>query len=77
MVEEEDIRDVRREEESRGRRPVDIKARRQTARLRADLHKALKAGDERAFLKILREAGLKDGTPEFVEALKLFRKEVG
>ncbi len=77
MAEENDIRDVRREEESRGRRPVDTKARKQAAKLRADLRNVLRARDERAFLTILREAGLRDGTPEFAAALKLFRKETG
>ena len=76
MAEKEDIHDVRKEEESRGRRPVDTEARKKAARLRAGLRRVLNSGDERAFLQILREAGLKDGTPEFEKAWKLFREEL-
>lgn len=74
--EEDDIREVRKEEESRGRsrRPIDTEARKKAARLRKDLRKIIQSGDERAFIEILREAGLQEGTAEFAEAWKLFRE---
>jgi hypothetical protein len=37
----------------------------------------LASGDERAFMKIMREIGLKDDSPEFAKALKTFRDHVG
>ena len=79
MTQEEDVREVRAEEERRGRsrRPVDTEAKKKARRLRNDLENVLRTGDERRFLMILREAGLKDGTPEFAKALKLFREESG
>jgi hypothetical protein len=37
----------------------------------------LASGDERSFMKIMREIGLNDDSPEFVQALKAFREHVG
>ena len=42
-----------------------------------DLAKVLASGDERGFMKIMREIGLKDDAPEFLKALKAFREQVG
>ena len=74
---EDDLHDLMASEGRRGRRPVDVEARKKGQRLRKDLGRVLRLGDEQAFLKILREAGLKDGTPEFARALKVFREESG
>jgi hypothetical protein len=38
------------------------------------LARVLASGDERAFMKIMREIGLKDDAPEFLKALKTFRE---
>jgi hypothetical protein len=74
MNEEEDLDDVMKEERSRGRRPIDMKARRERQRLLRDLRRLLKTGDERAFMEAMRGAGLKDGSPEFLEAWRVWRE---
>lgn len=74
---EEDIHEVMEEEKRRGKRPIDTQAREKARRLRADILKAYRSKDERAFMAILREAGIHDGTPEFVRKLKLFRDVCG
>ncbi len=76
---EEDIADVMAEERSRGkrRRPLDSEARRKRQRLRADIIRVIRSGDERAFLTVLREAGIKEGTSEFAKCVKLFREHSG
>ena len=79
MVEEaeekdRDLEDVMIEEKSRGRRPVDMKTRRQRQKLLRDLRRLLESGDERAFMEAIRSAGLKDGSPEFLNALRVWRE---
>ena len=69
---EPDIADVISEEKSRGRRPVDTKARKERRTLLADLRRFVESGDERAFIDAIRARGLKEGTPEFREILELF-----
>lgn len=63
------------EEKSRGagRKRLDTVERRKVRETKAALAKALASGDERMLMKILREVGLKDDSPEFVKALRLFR----
>ena len=72
---DKDLADVMAQEKSRGRRrnPIDPEERRKRDRLHADLIRALRARDERKFLRLLRESGWKDESPEFANALKLFR----
>jgi len=41
------------------------------------LARVLASGDERGFMKIMREIGLKDDSPEFLKALKAFREQAG
>ncbi len=76
---DKDLADVMAEEKSRGRRrrPIDPKTRRKIEKTRQDLVRAFQAGDERKFLKILRDAGMKDELPEFVRAVELFRAAWG
>jgi len=69
-----DLEDVMIEEKSRGRRPVDMKTRRQRQKLLRDLRRLLESGDERAFMEAIRSAGLKDGSPEFLNALRVWRE---
>ena len=77
--EDRDLADVMAQEKSRGsrRRPVHAEERKRSKRLRADLIRALHAGDEREFLRLLRESGWKDESPEFGNALKRFRAFLG
>jgi hypothetical protein len=72
--EDQDLRDVMEEEKSRGtkRRPVDTLERKKKRQLEADALRAIQSGDLRAFVRMLHEAGIKDGTPEYANALKLF-----
>lgn len=68
-----DIQDVMREEKSRGKRPVDTKARQlRQQRLKA-LQEALKARTEREFLEAIRELGYGDDPEKLREALKIWR----
>lgn len=75
MTKEDDLRDLRIEEESRGRRRpvVDATTRRQRQRLLRAFRKALELGDEKLFLAAIRDLGLKDGSPEFLRAWKVWR----
>ena len=79
MAEEDEIQSIIREEKGRGirRKRVDTEERKKTQRTKADLARVLASGDERAFMKIMREIGLKDDSPEFVKALRTFREHVG
>ena len=78
MADDEDIRFVMEEGKSRGvrRKRLDTEQRRKTQKTKLDLVRVLASGDERAFLKIMREIGLKDDSPEFLKALKAFRDHV-
>jgi hypothetical protein len=73
---DQDIGDVFAEERSRGRRrrPLDVEQRRLQARVRREAVKALREKDERSFTALLRQAGIRDESPEFAAALKLFRE---
>jgi hypothetical protein len=79
MAEEDEIQSIIREEKSRGvrRKRVDTEERKKTQKTKANLARVLAAGDEREFMKLMREIGLKDDSPEFSKALKAFRDHVG
>ena len=68
-----DLEDVLREETSRGRRPVDATARRRRWELLRKLSRTIREGNEREFLRIVRALGLKDGSPELANVLRLWR----
>jgi hypothetical protein len=40
-----------------------------------DIRQLLKSGDEREFMQILRDRGIKDEDPRFSEIVKLFRDQ--
>ena len=79
MRDDEDIRHVMEEEKSSAvrRKRLDTEERRKAEKTKLNLAKVLTTGDERAFMKIMREIGLKDDSPEFAKALKTFRDHVG
>ena len=79
MTDEDEIQLIIREEKSRGvrRKRVDTEERKKRQKTKADLARALASADKRAFMKIMREIGLKDDSPEFLKALKTFREHVG
>ena len=77
MAENDDLKNVMKEETARGRRPVDTAEKNRIERIQRAIVKAWREKDERAFLTALREAGMKDGTPEFARALAAFRATCG
>jgi hypothetical protein len=79
MPEDEHIRQVMEEEKRRGvrRKRLDTEERRKAEKTKLDLARVLASGDERGFMKIMREIGLKDDSPEFLKALKAFREQAG
>jgi hypothetical protein len=79
MIADDDLRDVMAEERSRGvkRKKIDAEQRRKRDQVKRDLADVLASGDEIAFMKILRATGLKDGTPQFENAVKAFRAQRG
>ena len=79
MADEGEIKDVMAEERSRGagRKKIDSDARRKREQTKKDLARVPASGDEVEFMRILRGIGVKDGTPEFANALKSFRAARG
>lgn len=71
--ERSDFEDVLSEERSRGRRPVDATARRRRRELVKEISRTIREGDEGEFLRIVRALGLKEGSPEFENVLRLWR----
>jgi hypothetical protein len=71
---EQDLQDVMAEEKSRGtrRRAVDTAARKRQLQLEKDALRAIKSGDLHAYVRMLHEAGMKDDSPEYANALKIF-----
>jgi hypothetical protein len=78
MTEENDLKDVIREDQQRGRRrrPYDSKETKRRKEILAGLRRAFAAKDEREFLRLLREIGVSEEHPKFSEYLKFFRREV-
>lgn len=72
-----DLNDVIREERSRGRRPISAEAQRRRRQLLQDFADMLKHGTEEDFLEAIRALGLKDGSPQFQEALETWRQIYG
>ena len=64
MSERDDIEDVRKEEEGRGKRPIDIGARRRRAILQKKFKEALEANDVELFKEaIINDLGQLPGRP--------------
>ena len=68
-----DIQDVMKEEKSRGKRRVDMKALRERQELLQGLREALKLRTEHEFVEAIRELGLADDPEKLREALKIWR----
>ena len=79
MPADDDVKDVMAEERSCGvtRKKIDVAERRKREQVKRNLADVLASGDEIAFMKILRATGLKDGTPQFENAVKAFRAQRG
>lgn len=72
--EDQEIRDVMQEDVSRGRkrRPLTPDAKRKIRQYEYDALRAIRSKDARAFAEMLRKAGIKEGSPEYVRAWKVF-----
>ena len=68
-----DVQDVMREEKSRGKRRVDLKAIRQREDLLREFREALKLKTEHEFVEAIRELGIVDDPEKLREALKIWR----
>ena len=68
-----DIRDVMREEKSRGKRRVDVEALRRRADLLKKFREALTLRTEREFVDAIREMKLADDPEKLRELLKIWR----
>jgi hypothetical protein len=73
MPDDHEIEDLRKQESRRGRRPVDIDARRQRQRYLAALRKIVEEGTEDDLKLALRQIGLSEDSPEYAEALRIWR----
>jgi len=74
----DDLQDVRAEEQSRGsrRRKLDTKEKHRAIRLRQDVLQAYRSADETGFKIALLAGGWSEDSPEFAAALKKFRDAV-
>jgi hypothetical protein len=68
-----DLEEVMKQETRRGRRPIDFEAGKRRAQTLRDMRKLLESASEEEFLAAIRTAGLRDGSPEFLEALRIWR----
>jgi hypothetical protein len=69
-----DVEDVRREEMSRGRRPVSLETRRQRQELLHDLRKLLEIGTEDDFVAAMRALGFGTDSPQWDEMIRIWRE---
>lgn len=70
---ENDLHEVMKQEKRRGRRPIDFEAGKKRAQILRDMRKLLENATEEEFVAAIRAAGLHDGSPEFLEALRIWR----
>lgn len=74
MDNEDDLKDVIDQEKARGRRPIDIEARRLRLRLLKAFREALYLDDEALFKEtIVHELGQLPGSPEYRHSLSAWR----
>ena len=70
---EDQIQEVRTEEERRSKRPIDIAAKRRRAELLKKFREALESDDVEKFKEaIIRDLGQTPGTPEYAQSLKIW-----
>lgn len=62
-----------KEEKQRGRRPIDFEAGKRRAQTLRDMRKLLESASEEEFVAAIQAAGLSAGSPEFLEALRIWR----
>jgi len=69
-----DVKEVMLEEGRRGRRRVDLEAQRVRREKLAEFRKLLEIGTEAEFVKALLAFGLREGSPEFLQSLEIWRE---
>ena len=69
----QDLEDVRKTESRRGRSPIDIEAHRKHQEEVRDMRKYLVLATEEEFLEAMRGFGLREGSPELSDALRIWR----
>jgi hypothetical protein len=70
---DKDIDDVMAEERSRGRRPLDLKAKKERAELLRHIREALESETEREFLEAIRGLQLAEEPEKLDQAVKIWR----
>jgi hypothetical protein len=76
--EDEKIREVREEEERRGRRPVDLQERKKRERVLRGFREALLKNDRALFKEIIvHDLGYEPGSPEYENAWREWKKRRG
>jgi len=70
----DDINEVRREEERRGKRPIDTAEKRRQLIIRKKFLEALRSRNEEQFREMLiHDLGQAPGSPEYIRSLKAWR----
>jgi hypothetical protein len=78
ISEEGDIKAVRTQEERRGKRPIDIAARKRRHDLLRKFREALESNDVEQFTEaLIRDLGQLPGTPEYAQSLKIWNEHHG
>ncbi|MGA8873425.1 MAG: hypothetical protein WA434_11565 [Candidatus Acidiferrales bacterium] len=76
--EDDEIGEARSGEERRGKRPIDIAARRRRLILKRKFEEALKSNDVELFKEaIINDLGWMPGTPEYGRAVKIWYAQRG
>ena len=70
---DKDVHDVMEEEKSRGRRPLDLKAKKERAELLRYIREALESETEREFLEAIRGLRLGEEPEKLDQAVKIWR----
>jgi hypothetical protein len=78
MPEDDDIQVVRSEEERRGKRPVDIAAKRRALLIRKKFYEVLRSGNEQQFEEMLtHDLGQIPGSAAYIQSWKAWKSYHG
>jgi len=72
-IAKKNLDEVMKQEKQRGRRPIDFETGKRRAQTLRDMRKLLERATEEEFVTAIRAAGLRDGSPEFLECLRIWR----
>ena len=73
----DEIEEIRKAEERRGRRPIDIETVAEKRRILAALREILAYGTVEELKQAMREYGISESSPEWAEALQIWNAERG